>query len=234
MAAPSNKTITISIVIPVLNDLAQLRKNLPFLLANDMERVELIIVDGGSDDGTASFIETLDIPNLRFVRAAKGRARQMNAGAKLASGTLLLFLHIDSRLPHGGLSTLRRQASTECWGRFDVRLDDGHPAFRVIEWFINHRSRLSSIATGDQGLFVSKHTFDLIGGFPDQALMEDVELCKTLKSWKKPLNLNLRIVTSARKWKKEGIVRTVLLMWSLRFHYMLGASPAKLAERYYS
>ena len=199
---------------------------------------EMIIADGGSDDGTVARINEFksDNPSLhcRLVETPRGRARQMNAGAEQARGELLVFLHVDSLLPadfRASFTTLTPQTQ---WGRFDIRLDDPRRTFRLIERMINLRSRLSGIATGDQCMFVSRALFSRVGGFPAQPLMEDVELSKRLKRIAFPFCIATPpLVTSARKWQQGGVWRTVFLMWRLRAAYALGTSPEQLVRKYY-
>jgi rSAM/selenodomain-associated transferase 2 len=159
----------------------------------------------------------------------RGRARQMNAGAAAASGTALLFLHADSRLPELA-DDLVIQALRKCnWGRFDVQIDSSRDLLRVVAFAMNLRSRLTGIATGDQAIFVRRDAF---AGFPDIALMEDIAFCKAMKRSSPPACLRERATTSARRWEKNGVLRTVLLMWRLRLAYFLGAAPEELARRY--
>jgi rSAM/selenodomain-associated transferase 2 len=161
-----------------------------------------------------------------IVTAPRGRALQMNAGARAATGAMLLFLHADSRLPPGA-DVLALNASI--WGRFDVQIEGRHPLLKVVAWAMNLRSRLTGIATGDQAIFVRRDAFP---GFPDIALMEDVALSKLLKRRGAPACLRARVVTSGRRWESRGVLRTIFLMWRLRLLYFLGASPERLARRY--
>ncbi len=221
----------LSIIIPVLNEARSLQAHLPLLQSARAAGHELILVDGGStDEGPALAAPLVD----KLVRSPAGRALQMNAGAAQASGDVLLFLHVDTRLPEGAI-TLLQQAfvqPTVQWGRFDVQLSGAHPAFRVIETMINLRSRVSGVATGDQALFLRAGLFHAIGGFPAIPLMEDVAITKTLRRLSRPLCLRERVTTSSRRWERHGIVRTVLLMWWLRLLYVLGVSPARLRDMY--
>ncbi len=221
----------ISIVIPVLNEARSLQAHLPLLQAAREAGHEVILVDGGStDEGPALAAPLVD----KLVRSPAGRALQMNAGAAQASGDLLLFLHVDTRLPEGAVAVLQQAfvQPTVQWGRFDVQLSGMHPAFRVIEFMINLRSRVSGVATGDQALFLRAGLFHAIGGFPAIPLMEDVAITKTLRRQARPLCLRERVTTSSRRWEHHGIVRTVLLMWWLRLLYVLGVSPATLRAMY--
>ncbi len=192
---------------------------------------DVLFVDGGSTDGTR---ERLDAAGVRWMSAPAGRAAQMNAGAAAARAQVLLFLHADTALPDGAFEAVRRaMADTRvAGGRFDVRLSGRHPAFRVIEAFINLRSRLTRISTGDQAMFVRCEVFERLGGFPDQPLMEDVEFSRRLKRVGRIACLRKHVVTSSRRWERHGIWRTVALMWWLRLRYWLGADPAALRRRY--
>lgn len=156
----------------------------------------------------------------------------MNAGAAAASGDVLLFLHADSLLPTDAVTAIARALETSCWGRFDVRLWGREWSFRVIETLMNLRSRITGIATGDQAIFVHREAFWRVGGFPDIPLMEDVAISRRLKAIERPACLRQRVVTSARRWRANGIGRTVLLMWRLRLAFALGADPRGLARRY--
>jgi rSAM/selenodomain-associated transferase 2 len=191
----------------------------------------VIVVDGGSGDDTVA----LATPRANSViTAPRGRALQMNAGAARASGDCLLFLHADSRLPPDADVLIRNglAESGRNWGRFDVAIEGRHPLLPAIAASMNLRSRLSGIATGDQGIFVRRTVFEQAGRYPQIRLMEDLALCKALKRFGAPLCLRPRITTSGRRWEKHGVVKTVLLMWRLRFAYRLGADPDELALRY--
>lgn len=226
--APSS----LSIVVPTLNEAPGIVSFLQPLQRLRERGVELILADGGSRDGTvAAALPLVD----RVLSSPRGRALQMNAGAALAGGDVLLFLHADARLPDDAerliLDGLRETGRR--WGRFDVRLSGAAPMLRVVEWMMNRRSRLTGIATGDQGLFVERELFAEVGGFPAIALMEDVALSATLKRHGRPLCLARSVIASSRRWEKHGIWRTIALMWRLRLAYFLGAEPARLAEIYY-
>ena len=190
-------------------------------------------MDGGSTDATAAIAARS--PQVRLLASARGRARQMNAGARAAGGDVLLFLHADTRLPDGALAAVEAAVGDPgvIAGRFDVRFDNPRPVFRMIAWFMNQRSRWSGISTGDQAIFVCREPFEALGGYPDMPLMEDVELCRRLKRRGHMAALRLTVTTSARKWEREGAVRTILLMWALRLLYVLGVPPARLHRWYY-
>jgi rSAM/selenodomain-associated transferase 2 len=191
----------------------------------------VIVVDGGSSDATAALCAQW---SDRLIQAPRGRARQMNAGAACAQGDVLLFLHADTRLPDGAPGLVARALDTgaHAWGRFDVSIAGRSRWFPLIAALMNRRSRLTGIATGDQALFVRRETFHAVGGFPDQPLMEDVELSRRLRRLGRPACLHARVLTSGRRWEQHGVWRTILLMWRLRFLYWLGASPDKLARAY--
>ncbi len=223
---------SLSIVVPTLNEAPGIVSFLRRLQPLRKSGVELILADGHSRDGTV----TVAAPLVdRVLSSPRGRALQMNQGAALAGGDVLLFLHADARLPDGAerliLDGLRHTGRR--WGYFDVRLSGAARMLRVVEWMMNRRSRLTGIATGDQGMFVERALFDEVGGFPAIALMEDVALSATLRRHERPLRVARTIVASSRRWEKHGILRTIALMWRLRLAYFLGAEPARLAEIYY-
>ena len=222
----------ISVIIPVLNEAPRL----PVLLqqvVHVLPGAEIVVVDGGSTDGSPE--AAAGTPGVRVLTAPRGRAGQMNAGAAAACGETFLFLHADTHLPPEAARVLREALGDVAvvGGRFDVRLDNPRLPYRVIETLINWRSRLTGIATGDQALFVRAAAFRALGGFPDIPLMEDVEFSRRLKRAGRLAPLRARVVTAARKWERDGIWWTILLMWSLRFLYLLGADPARLHRRYY-
>ena len=221
----------ITVVVPVLDEAGTLPQTLLPLQSMRGRDAEVIVVDGGSRDETRRVALSL---GDRVLDAPRGRARQMNAGAAAASGRVLLFLHADTRLPSGWAPMVREALDTRGreWGRFDVRLDGTHPMLRVIERAMNLRSRLSGIATGDQAIFVRRAAFREAGGFPDIALMEDIALSRALRARSRPACLRAPVVTSSRRWERNGIARTIVLMWRLRLRYALGADPNDLARQY--
>lgn len=208
-------------VVPVLNEAAGIRAALEALAPLRARGHEVIVVDGGSSDSTADIAAGLCD---RVLSAPRGRAAQMNAGARAANGDMLLFLHADTRLPAD--FTIPDSA---VWGRFDVRIDGRHPLLKVVACAMNLRSRLTGIATGDQAMFVRRAVFP---GFPEIPLMEDVALSKVLKQRGRPTCLHEKVTTSGRRWEERGVLRTILLMWRLRLLYFLGARPEDLARRY--
>jgi rSAM/selenodomain-associated transferase 2 len=221
----------LSVIIPCLNEADGIAGSLQALAPLRARGVEIVVVDGGSTDNTLEIARPFAD---QVITARRGRALQMNAGAAQARGDLLLFLHADCRLPPtaDGLIVDGLNRARKTWGRFDVTLTGGHPLLRVIGAMMNWRSRLTGIATGDQGVFVTRSLFEAAGCYPEIALMEDITLTQKLRSIGKPLALRHRIIVSGRRWEKYGVVRTILLMWQLRLQYWLGANPNKLAERY--
>lgn len=190
---------------------------------------EVIVVDGGSQDGTPRLAAPLAD---RVLATPRGRMVQMNAGAGVAEGEALLFLHADTRLPDRADELIACALVAREWGRFDVRIDSGHRALRVVGFMMNLRSRLTGIATGDQAMFVRRASFEALGGFPALALMEDIALSTSLRRKGPPACLRAKVLTSGRRWERGGILSTVLLMWRLRLMYFLGADPRRL-ERIY-
>ena len=221
----------LSIIVPTLNEAEGIVAQLTSLSPLRERGHEVIVADGGSQDGTAELARPLADA---VIDAPRGRAAQMNAGAACARGGVLLFLHADTRLPFMADELLLGHLAVSgwAWGRFDVIIEGSHPLLPVIAWFMNRRSRWTGIATGDQAMFVRKEAFDAVGGFPDIALMEDIALSKILKSISPPLCLKSPVLTSGRRWERHGVLRTILQMWSLRLAYFLGAVPARLAKAY--
>ena len=219
----------ISVIIPTLNEEAQIVAAVAS--ARGPGVAEVIVVDGNSDDATAE--RARGAADL-VVQARRGRAAQMNAGAVRAEGDVLLFLHADTRLPARFDAAVRAALADPLavGGRFDVRLVPSTPLLACVAALMNLRSRLSRIATGDQAIFVRRAPFEAIGGFPDIALMEDIAFCRALKRRGRIACLRLRVETSARRWLRDGPVRTVMLMWWLRALYFCGVSPASLRRRY--
>ena len=225
----------LSIIMPVLDEGDAIAGALDALAELRGLGVEVIVVDGGSQDAT---VQRARLRADHVLSASRGRAAQMNAGAAKAAGDVLLFLHADTRLPREAerlvLDGLARsgQGSGHVWGRFDVTIAGRHPMLRLVAFMMNLRSRITGIATGDQAIFVKRDAFHAAGGFPDIPLMEDVALSKRLKRTSRPLCLRERATTSGRRWETHGVFRTILLMWRLRLAYFLGADPATLARRY--
>lgn len=221
--------MTLRIVIPVLNEGEGLAARLRALQPLRARGAELVVVDGGSTDSTWAIARALAD---RVLLAPRGRAAQMNAGAQGASSAALLFLHADTQLPPDADTLIAHALGTANWGRFDVRLDSPQWALRMVAAMMNLRSRLTGMATGDQAMFVRTDTFVASGGFAPIALMEDIALSNRLLHCGPPACLRQRVTTSARRWQKFGVWRTMLLMWRLRAAYFWGTSPDILAQRY--
>ncbi|MCF7985622.1 MAG: TIGR04283 family arsenosugar biosynthesis glycosyltransferase [Thiohalocapsa sp.] len=220
----------LSIIIPALNEARSVAALLDDLAPLRRAGAEVILVDGGSSDATPALAaDRIDL----LLTAPRGRATQMNAGARAAQGEVLWFLHADTRVPaEAAAALLHACAGGARWGRFDVRLSGPHPLLRLVERGMNLRSRLTGIATGDQGMFVERGTFEQAGAFPSIALMEDIALSAALRRMARPACLRTRLTTSSRRWEDGGVMRTIVLMWRLRLGYALGADPADLARRY--
>jgi rSAM/selenodomain-associated transferase 2 len=216
-------------VIPVLNEQGGIAALLQDLRVR-FPGAELLVVDGGSHDDT---VRLALVGADAVLLGAPGRARQMNLGAAAAGGDYLLFLHADTRPEFCAAELCAELAQAPAWAFCQVKLSGPHRALAVVAWFMNRRSRLTAIATGDQLLMVRRDVFLALGGFADIALMEDIELCKRLRREAPPRRLSLRVETSSRRWEERGILRTVLQMWSLRLAYWLGASPQRLCRWYY-
>lgn len=221
----------LSIVIPVLDEAPGIAALLEGLQPLRRRGHEVIVVDGGSRDATVALATPLVD---RALQAPRGRARQMNAGAVAATGDAFVFLHADTRLP-GDAERCIVDALADghhLWGRFDVRIAGRSPLLGVIATAMNLRSRLTGIATGDQTIFVTRHAFQRLRGFPEIALMEDVAFSARAKRLSAPACLRSAVTTSGRRWDRAGALRTILLMWRLRLAFFLGVDPDELARRY--
>jgi rSAM/selenodomain-associated transferase 2 len=221
----------LSIIVPVLDEAAEIVDALTALAPLRARGAEVIVVDGGSRDRTLELAAPLCD---RVITAPRGRAAQMNAGARLARGAILLFLHADTRLPERA-DALALQAvhdSGRVWGRFDVTIAGRHRLLPLVAWLMNWRSRITGICTGDQALLMTREAFAGVNGFPDIALMEDVAISAALKRLSRPACIKARVTTSGRRWEARGVMRTVLLMWRLRVAFFFGARPDALAQRY--
>ena len=223
--------VALSIIVPMLNEAYALPVLLAQLAHWRARGCEVVLVDGGSTDGSVAMARAA---GFRVVEAERGRARQMNAGAVQAGGEVLLFLHADTQLPTEADAAVRGALADERrdWGRFDVRITGRAPMLRVVAALMNLRSRLTGIATGDQAMFVRREAFDAVGGFPLQPLMEDIELSRRLLRRSRPACLRARVTTSGRRWEQRGVWRTIVLMWRLRWAYWRGVPAEVLAEAY--
>lgn len=227
---------SISIVMPLRNEAGCIAAQLQRLQAYRRRGHELIVVDGGSTDDTVQLTAGLVD---RCESGESGRSRQMNQGAASAEGDVLLFLHADTELPEHAdqliIEALAAQGSR--WGWFDVRLSNPGLPYRTVAGMMNLRSRLTSVCTGDQALFVERALFEELGGFPALELMEDIALSKLLrcatKAEARPARPDGVAVTSSRRWEQNGLLATILLMWKLRLLYFFGMKPSNLVRMYY-
>ena len=218
-----------SIIIPTLNEEKTIESCLSAIQPL-RSNCEIIIVDGGSTDNTIVIARSLAD---KVVSSDKGRARQMNNGARYASGNVLIFLHADTSLPENALQLIQQKLnSSRKWGRFDIQLSGKHFMLKVIAQMMNWRSRLTGIATGDQVIFVTRLAFEKAGQYPEINLMEDIAICKTLKKISPPICLKAKVISSGRRWERYGIYKTILLMWNIRLRYFFGADPQILAFLY--
>lgn len=225
----------ISIIIPVLNEVDNIKKVLTS--TQPSQNVEVIVVDGGSVDGTLELVKSLDI---KVVSAPTGRAFQMNVGAKVATGEILLFLHADTILPPGFDTMIRAalrspnqgSAKAPIGGAFALQIDDSLNSLRLIEWGVSWRSRFLQMPYGDQAIFLKAETFHQIDGFPELPIMEDFALVRRLRSRGHITLIPTPVITSARRWLKKGIIQTTLINQIIIFAYFLGVSPQRLVRWY--
>src|SRR5262249_11720047 len=211
------------------NEAAGIEAALQALQPLRARRHEVIVVDGGSRDDTVQLCRS---GADRVIDAPRGRGQQMNAGAAIACGEILMFLHADTRLPVDGDTVVIEalQEPGRCWGRFDVRIESQRPLLRLVSFMMNRRSRWSSICTGDQAIFVSREAFAKVGGYAPVALMEDVELSAQLRRYGPPASLRATVVTSARRWERHRVLRTIASVWGLRLLFFPGPPPARCAQ----
>lgn len=234
---------SISIIIPLLNEadnVANLITSLSQILFDEESKpisnksdIEIIMVDGGSRDTTVSLLKKFTSGQIILSEAC--RAKQMNEGAKRATGDVLIFLHADTLLPRKVIALLQNNfwESNKAWGRFDVRINGKHGMFWVIAYMMNVRSKLSGICTGDQTIFVRKKVFESLSGYAPVPLMEDIEISQRLKKISAPYCIKEKVITSSRRWEHHGIIRTIVTMWQLRLLYFMGISPKRLHQKYY-
>jgi rSAM/selenodomain-associated transferase 2 len=217
----------LSVVVPALNEARGIRAALEALAPLRARGHEVIVADGGSTDGTVRVASGFC---TQVLNAPRGRALQMNAAARAATGEMLLFLHADTRLPPQAVELVQASLKEHLWGRFDVEIEGRHPLLKVVACAMNLRSRMTGIATGDQAIFVRRDAFP---GFPEIALMEDIAFCKRMKRLGPPACRREKALTSGRRWESRGVLRTILLMWRLRLMYFLGADPEDLSRIYH-
>jgi rSAM/selenodomain-associated transferase 2 len=223
--------VRLSIIVPVFNEGLILPLTLERLLPFRARGAEIILVDGGSEDGS---IEIARRTGVTVLNSGRGRALQMNAGAQAAASKTLVFLHADTELPPNADRLIEGalRDSRHIWGRFNVCIQGRFRIFAVVSVLMNWRSRLTGIATGDQAIFVARSTFEKIGRFPEQPLMEDIELSKRLRALARPVCLRASVIVSGRRWETHGVWRTIFLMWRLRWAYWRGVPANELANAY--
>lgn len=223
-------TGSVAIVVPMRNEIAIVPDLIEHLQHWRVRGCEVLVVDGGSTDGSADAVRRA---GFEVVESLPGRALQMNTGAASAVADVVLFLHADTRLPDDADRMVA--AAVGCgrlWGRFDVHILGKPVMLRLVSTLMNLRSRWTGIATGDQAMFVRRETFLALGGFPQQPLMEDIELSRRLRALSPPACIATKAQTSGRRWEVKGVWRTIVLMWSLRLAYWLGAPAERLARDY--
>ncbi len=220
----------ISIIIPTLNEQDSIINCLNQLQLLRQLGHEVVLVDGGSNDNTVLLSNSLCD---KIITSEKSRAMQMNAGARLASGHCFLFLHADTVLPDNIHELISKIHDIENkWGRFDIRLSGHHWLFRVIENCMNIRSSLTGVVTGDQALFVGRELFYKVGAYPEIALMEDIAISSRLLNYSRPVCIAETVTSSSRRWEKNGIIKTIIKMWSLRLLYFFRYDTNRLARLY--
>jgi len=231
MAAAAVNSRQLSVIIPTLNEAGCIQSTLQPLQPLRARGHEIILVDGGSNDATCD----LGLPFVdQLLQSPSGRAEQMRTGASAAHGHILWFLHADSHIPpHADVMIMEALDRTHTdWGRFDITFGDSHSLLKTVAWSMNLRSRLTGIATGDQGIFVRRSLYDRVGGLPPIPLMEDISFSRSLKRYSRPCRVTRTLGTSPRRWHTHGILRTIVTMWGLRLGYFAGISPERLAKYY--
>ncbi len=222
--------MNLSIIVPMLNEASQLPFFFKHLMSFQRAGCEIIFVDGGSTDDSVLLAE---VNGFTVIKSSRSRARQMNVGAAQAKGDVLLFLHADTQLPESAIKNIERSlVGNKYWGRFNVRIKGKQFMLRIVGTFMNWRSWITGIATGDQAIFVRRTVFEQLCGYSDQPLMEDIELCMRLKTFSRPACITQPVITSGRRWEERGVWRTIFLMWRLRWYYWRGVDTKKLARLY--
>ena len=219
----------ISIIIPVLNEVGAIARTIS--AAKNAENIEIIVVDGGSQDGTVETVESLGV---RVLQTGPGRALQMNSGAQAATGEILLFLHGDTILPPEFDKSVRfaLTRANVVAGAFELKIEASTRGLRMLERMVNWRSRYLQMPYGDQAIFLTNKTFWQGGGFPEMPIMEDFELIRQLKRRGKIAIVPVAVITSPRRWQKLGLLKTTSINQLVIIAYFLGISPDRLARWY--
>ena len=223
----------LSIVIPTLNEYLYITNHQAYFKSLIKQGHEIIIVDGGSVDGTVESVQKI---GCKCLSTKASRGYQLHAGACASTHNVLVFLHADTLLPPTVEEIINTSLSNSnsSWGRFNVTFSKNNFIFKILAWFMNKRSCLTGIVTGDHTLFIKRDTYFNCGGFSDIPIMEDIEISRRLKKHSDPICLSNSVITSSRKWEKQGIAKTILMMWALRAKFYFGVSAEKIVEQYYS
>jgi rSAM/selenodomain-associated transferase 2 len=231
MATPRKSPPVLSIIVPVHNQARSIGAILHALKSFRDRGAEIIVVDGGSNDDTAMLARPLAD---QVIRSPRGLGLQMNEGAKVANGFIFLFLRPETKLPPDADTQVMygRSRDTSVWGRFDLRLAGRHMMLPLAARYLNWRSRMSGIASGEQAIFVQREAFFRIGGFRHMPVMEDVDLCQRLKAISPPICVASRVTAPGERFDRDGMWKTLRAMWAMRMRYRMGAKPDDLAKRY--
>lgn len=224
-------TSSISLIIPTYNE----EKGIAHHLSYHQDRFnfnEMIVVDGGSTDGTQRMIEQSDFDGILDEVTPGNRSRQLRKGVQLAESETVLFLHADCYLP-GNFTVSMLSRTNKRWGWFDLEFQDTSWKYRLLGNMISLRSAIFSSPTGDQAIWVEQNLLAEIGGVPQMPLMEDVELSRRLSQTAPGHRFKKVVKANARRWKDDGYIKTILTMWTLKVAYYAGFSPSELAEIYY-
>lgn len=221
----------LSIIVPVHNHAHSIGTTLLALRPFRDRNAEVVVVDGGSTDGTPMLARPLAD---QVIRSPLGLARQMNEGAKVANGFIFLFLRPETALPLDADTQVMfgRSRDTSVWGYFDLRIRGRHMMLPLVARFLNWRSRSSGLATSDQAIFVQRETFYRIGGFKPMPVMADIELCERLRAISPPICVTSRVTVPGDHYDRDGILKTLHAMTAMRWRYRMGAKPEDLAKRY--
>jgi rSAM/selenodomain-associated transferase 2 len=221
----------LSIIVPVHNHARSIGQILAALKPFRDRNAEIIVVDGGSADNTVALARPLAD---QVIQSPPGLGRQMNEGAKVASGFIFLFLHPETQLPDDADTQVMygRARDTAVWGRFDLRLTGRHMLLPLVARYLNWRSRVSGIATGEQAIFVQRETFFRVGGYSHIPVLEDVELSERLREISPPICVTSRVTVPGDRYDRDGVWTTLRRITAMRWRYRMGVKPERLAKRY--